>query len=293
MSVYGTTWVGETYYRQDARTAAELRSATDPVGVLARKGSGALFLFSLISLAGSIILPWVVESPSDEDDPLLAIKETSEGFGRTLSLLRRYRVDITTAWGLSQVAFGASMILAPISRSFQFATILVALCGLLVVQFLLITAKKIYVNMTSRPWAMYGWAPLAIMGEEINKLESSANAATAYTRITNDGGMELSRPSIESSSLSEGSSNSVGMAGVYLGIWNIFATIPQFIATFIAMITFTILEPGKNSELSGGEGSGSGDEIVIQGLSGTAVCLAIGAVCSFVAATQSFRMRKF
>ena len=128
--VYGTTWVGETYYRQSAETAAELRKARDPVGVLARKGSGALFLFSLISLAGSIILPWVVESP--DDDPLSSITEDPKSFSRTIDIIRRYRVDITTAWGLSQVAFGVSMIMAPFSRSFEFATLLVTLCGMYV-----------------------------------------------------------------------------------------------------------------------------------------------------------------
>jgi solute carrier family 45 protein 1/2/4 len=153
------------------------------------------------------------------------------------------------------------------------------------------------------PWAMYGWAPLAIMGEEINKLESAANTQTAYTTITQDGEeTELSRPgsldlSHDDNTLVEGQGDSVGVAGVYLGIWNIFATIPQFIATFIAMITFAILEPGKNSELTGGPGGPDGgdgaDKVIAQGLSGTAVCLAIGAVCSLVAATQSFRLRKY
>jgi solute carrier family 45 protein 1/2/4 len=132
--VYGTTWVGETYYREDESRASELRGAVDPVGLLARKGSGALFLFSLISLAGSIMLPWFVESPEGDDhssDP----KKDSEGF---LSTLRRYRIDITTAWGLSQVLFGFAMLLAPISHSFQFATTLIALCGLYVYPLILL-----------------------------------------------------------------------------------------------------------------------------------------------------------
>ena len=169
---------------------------------------------------------------------------------------------------------------------------------------------------------MYGWAPLAIMGEEINKLEASSNSNPAYASLsrTEDNTVELpdssshvSRHSIDSNDpqpsqfLEDTSdSDSVGMAGVYLGIWNIFATIPQFIATFIAMVTFMILEPGKSGELNGGNGApgdgvgggngtapGTGDGEVPSGLSGTAVCLAIGAVCSLVASTQSFRMRRY
>lgn len=190
---------------------------------------------------------------------------------------------------------------------------------------------------------MYGWAPLALMGEEINKLETSTSslspapyhthhthdrthgARPLYTRINSSNSIELNRnasyDAIETTEFAatnphnvggEGmSSGSGGTAGVYLGIWNIFATIPQFIATFISMIVFSILEPGLSPELGdspkgnlaggggnstaapGGGGSGSGNgEFVKPGLSGTAVLLAIGAVCSFVAAGQSFRLRK-
>jgi len=39
---------------------------------------------------------------------------------------------------------------------------------------------------------MNGWAPLAIMGVEINKLESSTDGQ-AYSRLSQDGAVELSR----------------------------------------------------------------------------------------------------
>ena len=150
---------------------------------------------------------------------------------------------------------------------------------------------------------MYGWAPLAIMGEEINKLESSGDGP-AYSRVSQDGNVETGRSSEDLMQIpvlgnnthrpEEMSRAGGDMAGVYLGIWNIFAVIPQFLATFISMIAFSILEPGKSPELSDGD-EGPGDDAskrLTQGLSGTAVCLAIGAVCSFIAATQTFRMRK-
>lgn len=97
------------------------------------------------------------------------------------------------------------------------------------------------------------------------------------------------------------------MAGIYLGIHNIFATIPQFLATFISMVVFSILEPGQSPELAAGGASASSSSsslhatdgaeqtpgnVARSGLSGTAVCLAIGAVFQLVAAAQSFRMRK-
>ena len=193
---------------------------------------------------------------------------------------------------------------------------------------------------------MYGWAPLAIMGEEINKLAKSTIHAPynnntrprRRSRSEEDTAVEMSLmsddPLSSSSTTTHDPSSSSpssykspheetlndtaaaddddGMAGIYLGIHNIFATIPQFLATFISMIVFSILEPGQSPELtaagagaaasepgrtSGGNGKmdddASGQLVAAGGLSGTAVCLAIGAVFQLVAAAQSLRMRRF
>ena len=70
---------------------------------------------------------------------------------------------------------------------------------------------------------------------------------------------------------------------------------PQFVATFIAMVVFATMEHEKNPEMSG-EGIGndkSSSRASSSGLSGTAVCLAIRAVCSFVAAIGNFRLQEF
>lgn len=154
---------------------------------------------------------------------------------------------------------------------------------------------------------MYGWAPLSIMGEEINKLESSGNIPVSYTSIAQDAA-ELELPILRStSSDSMGAPSidatntipaknepSLATAGTYLGIYNIYATTAQFIATFISMIAFSILEPGKSPELSNGGGEEGGDvpAIPVSALSGTAVSLAIGALCSLVAAILTFRLMK-
>jgi len=127
-TVYGTTWVGETYYRQDSKKAEELKTSTDVLGDIARRGSLALVLFSLISFGGSIILPWFVKSATDEERP--STNSPPERLTEKVSILRKYQPDIPMAWALSQVAFGASMILAPFSKSFQFATTLIAFCGM-------------------------------------------------------------------------------------------------------------------------------------------------------------------
>ncbi|KAI9858337.1 MAG: hypothetical protein M1824_004358 [Vezdaea acicularis] len=288
LPVYGSTWVGETYYRQSAQTAAELTKSSDVLGDIARKGSSALVLFTLMSFIGSIVLPMIVDSPTHDSSPasrkrLLSVNNDT---------LTKYLPNLTTAWGLSQILFSASLILAPFSHSFRFATSIITLCGI--------------------PWAMTGWAPLAIMGVEINTLSSTTSARHAYTRLSIDD----SRPTMELTTQNHTSSNHSShhasrnpsphddyepylqptdepysppseVAGIYLGILNIFCTIPQFLGTFISMVAFSILEPGKSPELGGGE-----VKKVLGGLSGTAVCLAIGAVCSGVAALRIFRMRK-
>ena len=165
---------------------------------------------------------------------------------------------------------------------------------------------------------MYGWAPLAIMGEEINKLSPSASTPTPNSPTTEERAVEMSLMSDDPLSVPEEPPSPIvksqqsdldaddGMAGIYLGIHNIFATIPQFLATFISMIVFSILEPGQSPELTAGAASSSSSslpaatdaeqtigKVVTSGLSGTAVCLAIGAVFQLVAAAQSMRMRKY
>lgn len=193
---------------------------------------------------------------------------------------------------------------------------------------------------------MYGWAPLAIMGEEINKLSPSSSSPstvvpTSYTRrspedpaavemssLMSDDPLSPGHDEAESSSSSSSpatikiprhhrrdldaaaaaaADEDGGMAGIYLGIHNIFATVPQFLATFISMIVFSILEPGQSPELAAAAAAaagGGGSEVeasvaakegnvVMGGLSGTAVCLAIGAVFQVVAAAQSLRMRRY
>ena len=310
--VYGTTWVGETYYRQNAKTAQELNASKDVVGDIARTGSLALALFSVISFGGSIILPWIVEDPSEGKSP---VKRKPPRLAPLGDLLQRYQMTMPTAWALSQMAFAGSMILAPLSSSFGFATTLIAFCGMQVQSHALNIEDLL--TFLYRPFAMYGWAPLAIMGEEINKLGGHASSQ-GYSAVNSDENFELVSPqtalgdgmpgasdisgsrqtSTAHPTPSNDAEHAVSDAGIYLGIWNIFATVPQFLATFIAAAVFAVLEPGKSPELSedggGGKDSHQGQDSAApsNGLSGTGVCLAIGAVCAFVGAVLTFRLRR-
>jgi solute carrier family 45 protein 1/2/4 len=156
---------------------------------------------------------------------------------------------------------------------------------------------------------MYGWAPLAILGEEIIKLGIPNKDELAASLLTQNFPESLeeemtelehetfhtSQGSTPSTRRVEPESTSPPSAGVYLGIWNIYATIPQFVATFIAVVAFRIMEPGKGIQGTGPPAGGPSDgtENHTGPSSGTATCLAIGAVCSCVAAALTFRLRKF
>ena len=152
------------------------------------------------------------------------------------------------------------------------------------------------------------------MGEEINKLSPSASTPSIHSQNPEDRAVEMALMSDDPLSIPEevpsptlksqqsDPETDEGMAGIYLGIHNIFATIPQFLATFISMIVFSILEPGQSPELAAGEASSlpatddaeqTAGRLATSGLSGTAVCLAIGAVFQVAAAAQSMRMRKY
>ena len=144
------------------------------------------------------------------------------------------------------------------------------------------------------------------MGVEINRLGNSipthssrsrGRDSTQYVRIP-DMSIELdTEPSIlhlqhetEASSSSDNSSSSTGeLAGVYLGILNLYTTLPQFIATGISMVVFSVLEPGKSPELA--KDAHPDEHHGTDGPNAIAVCLFIGALSSVGAAYATQRLK--
>lgn len=288
---YSTTWVGETYFRYSPH--ASITSSTDPLGDIGRVGSLSLVVFSVITFLGSVVLPLAVRSPENEKQrnftprPPAVVASVVEAF-------TKYKPDLLTAWMIGHIIFAAAMIFAPLVRSLQMATILVSICGI--------------------PWALTCWAPFAFMGIEINRLTAPntilANGSS-YRRLSNPPD-DFSSPAPSPTFLrlnhldrslddSDGQDSSTGeLAGIYLGILNLFNTLPQFVGTFISMIVFSILEPGVHPELhkgedkaavAGGKGGVEDVEKVSDGPNGIAVCLSIGAVCALGAAYATHRMK--
>lgn len=94
-------------------------------------------------------------------------------------------------------------------------------------------------------------------------------------------------------------------AGIYLGILNLFTTLPQFVGTFISMIVFSILEPGTSEILHkdvdqvgpDSEAATAAAERLAKVVGGSdkpnaiAVCLFIGSLSAVGAAYATRRMK--
>lgn len=149
-----------------------------------------------------------------------------------------------------------------------------------------------------RSWALSCWAPFAFMGVEINRLGSpnSKEYRRLSINLESPYGAENGRRGSNSSALNtnhtptDQTATSMGeLAGVYLGILNLFTTLPQFLGTFISMIVFSALEPGKSPELAT-----EAEPHEVHGTDGPnaiAVCLFIGAVSAVVASYATKKLK--
>ena len=142
------------------------------------------------------------------------------------------------------------------------------------------------------------------MGIEINRLTTPTTMlanGTSYRRLSNSTTDDISMPSsptflrlhhldrdLDDSPTNDSSTGET--AGIYLGILNLFTTLPQFVGTFISMIVFSILEPGRSPELHE-DGSAEDIQKAADGPNAIAVCLFIGALSAVGAAYATGRMK--
>ena len=297
---YSSTWVGETYYRYEH--PATSNDDHDALGNIGRLGSLSLVIFSVITFGSSVLLPYFVRSP-DHDATRGGEKFTprpprylGSSIQPIISRLMSLQPDLVTAWMYSNLTFAAIMFWAPWVRSLRAATTLVALCGI--------------------PWAVSCWAPFAEIGQEINKMGSGVNGVISsgtipgYTAVrasidendvddfemeeargvrrrVSDGVLHLHHPEGDRDSSSTGE-----LSGVYLGILNVWTTLPQFVGTFVSWIVFSTLEPNKNEAGEGDAGHHRWLDLKKNAPNAIAVCLFIGAVCAVVAGEATRRLRR-
>lgn len=308
---YSTTWVGETYFRYQAPESA-VEESTDTLGDVGRMGSLSLVIFSLITFVSSVVLPFAIRSPDEKKSTFN--RRQSPLMKKFLAKFAKVQPDLQIAWMISHLVFASAMIFAPLATSVSFATFLVAICGM--------------------PWAISCWAPFSFMGVEINRLAVSSSGlptmssarSTASSRhghyrsvdtIETNGDLELDNrtaPSIlhlnhqedldDSDSDSDGpqsleTSSTGELAGIYLGVLNVYTTLPQFVGTFISWIVFSLLDSHSSSPPNPEDGGskkiqvedGEWMDLNAEGPNAISVCLFIGALSALVSAEATRRLR--
>jgi solute carrier family 45 protein 1/2/4 len=259
---YTTQFIGEVYLRYNAPD--EVREHPDTLGQIGRIGSLSLMAFSVITFAGSIMIPWLVKSPEQESPEFTP--RPPAGIARFLIEVDKYKLTLLTAWTFSHLIFAGSMAMAPFVTSLRAATIIVAMCGI--------------------PWTLSCWAPFTFMGTEINRLSDPPISSGQRGSLDLDSShhsalLEKENPSGRSDG---------NLAGAYLGILNLYTTLPQFIGTFISWIVFSILEPGKSPELA--KHAHPNEHHSTEGPNAIAVCLFIGALAALIASYETNRLRR-
>ena len=130
---YGTTWVGEVYFRYTAE--ASTSESTDKLGDVGRVGSLSLVIFSIVTLTASVTLPWLVKSPDFERGRFTPRPPPT--IAPLVTTMAKYRPDLVTAWMYSHLIFAFAMGLTPFVRSLHMATVLVSMCGMYVLHLFL------------------------------------------------------------------------------------------------------------------------------------------------------------
>lgn len=151
------------------------------------------------------------------------------------------------------------------------------------------------------------------MGVEINKLAMDPSQTARYSGVTMitsssirtgnyadpnaDTEMDvlrLNHRDSESDSDDEDSSSGIPstgeLAGIYLGVLNVYTTLPQFVGTFISWIVFSILEPA-NTKRDENSQDAKWMDLDKDSPNAISVCLFIGALSALVAAEATRRMR--
>jgi solute carrier family 45 protein 1/2/4 len=187
--------------------------------------------------------------------------------------------------------FGTSCTFVPVC--YCYCCVLWAVIPLLPSHYILVT------NVTYSPWAIACWAPITFLGIEVNRL--SSGAGPAYHARARRFSIELDSPTtprtpgspsvlrLEHGPSDDSVASTGELSGLYFGILNIYTTLPQFVGTFISMVVFGILEPGKSPELA--QDAHPSERHGTDGPNAIAVCLFIGSLSTVGAAYATKKLR--
>ena len=122
---YSTTWVGEIYLQQHARVQGAIPN--DALADIGRIGSTSLVIFSAIMLMGSLLLPFLVESPEDSQSCTPKLPSSPS---QMMSVTKGCKPSLLTAWSFSNILFALMLMATPFVSTMRTATFIVAICGL-------------------------------------------------------------------------------------------------------------------------------------------------------------------
>ncbi|KAI5365233.1 Putative MFS transporter superfamily [Septoria linicola] len=279
---YGSTWVGEIYLRHGLHGTPP--TTDDALSQVGRVGSTALIIHSSIGFVTAIVLPWLVTSPGEDEKAQTFTPRPPKGLEGVAEKVPLNKPSLLNVWTFGCLMFSSCLFFAPLVKSVGFATFLMAVAGV--------------------PSAIAGLACTTLIGVEINRLSSTLptmgarNGRTPLSRTpssrrsSNDYELEEPLHLRHSSQSSVGATHSATgeLSGIYLGILNIYTTLPQFVGTAISWVVFSILEPGKSPELA--KDAHPDDVHPTEGLSGIGVCLFIGSLSSVMAAIATRKLKE-
>lgn len=311
---YSSTWVGEIYVRYDA---GDLSDSQDLVGDVGRVGSLALTIYSVVTVVCSLILPVFVVPPNSNKHTLKSTYESlPEPLAEFMHFISPYRPTLVTAWIGGHLVYALAMFASIFVKSVRAATFIVGICGFswalaswAPYSLLAEEIRKLNMPQTTNS---DGYESLSPVGEDNEGLsmdvEREASASGTPVRRTRQAApaehvfgatqaeespSEIPQAEIVTSDdveeLVEGGEEeedeTSDQAGSYLGLHNVSITVPQFISTFVSFIVFSILDPGKSDELTGGNEAP-------KGVNAIGVTLQLGGITALGAAFMTYRLKK-
>ena len=320
---YSSTWVGETYFRYEApKHTADTPASDDTLGDIGRLGSLSLVIFSVVTFTASVVIPSAVVAPDTTPGSTNAHEKYTPrpppSMAKTLHQLVNLRPDLVTTWGIAHLLFALTMAFAPFVHSVRMATVLVAICGIpwAIVCWAPFAEMGVEINKiasgtlsdpTGTPHALVpnggvGYRPVQADDRDEDIVETELaeqgrnhnqhSPSTHHDRNVSDGVLRLRHDSDAMADLP-----STGeLAGIYLGVLNVYTTLPQFVATFLSWIVFSILEPNKDGDdtTSSDEQDGKHTWLDLKkdAPNAISVCLFVGALAALVAAESTRRLKK-
>lgn len=236
---YITTYIGQLYVNPifDKHPGLSNGEIDKTWAEATRIATSAYFLNAVVAFVGSLVLPLLVVAPSQKalevftnDSPLEPPPPTSR-YGtfwhsstRFLGKLRVPGLTLRYLWLLSHFLFAVCMFSTVFISSPGTAAFMTAIVGI--------------------PWMITSWAPYAFIATELAQHNSgSSNSRDSIEESTRPPG----RPYDE-----DENTNSIGEAGVVLGLHNVFISFPQMVSSLLSSVIFKALqkprgEPFDNS----------------------------------------------